>query len=118
MEEKRRSKRLELKVNIQLERVDEPGGLTTVQYVSVDVTDLSRGGIGFTTGQELKEHTYYDTELEIWTKEKIDTVIEIVRAVRREDGIFEYGASFIGMTEAEALKIDIYRLLQESQGKL
>mgnify|MGYP000760257530 FL=1 len=40
MEEKRKNKRLDLDVNVQLERLDEDG-VTTLKFVHVDVTDLS-----------------------------------------------------------------------------
>ena len=39
MEEKRKHKRLDLDVEIQLERLDEEG-VTTLKYVHVDVTDI------------------------------------------------------------------------------
>lgn len=112
MEEKRRSQRLELQVNIQMERIDEEDGITTVKYAKVDVTDLSRNGIGFTARQQLQEHTYYNTEIQIWTKEVINAVIKIVRRQEDADGSsYHYGAEFIGMTDADALKIDIYQML-------
>ena len=46
MEEKRKNKRLDLDVNVQLERLDE-AGVTTLKFVHVDVTDISKSGIGF-----------------------------------------------------------------------
>ena len=46
MEEKRKNKRLDLDVNVQLERLDEDG-VTTLKFVHVDVTDISKSGIGF-----------------------------------------------------------------------
>lgn len=46
MEEKRRHKRLDIDVSVQLERLDEDG-VTTLKYCHVDVTDISRSGIGF-----------------------------------------------------------------------
>lgn len=112
MEEKRRSKRLELDVSIQLERLDEDG-VTTVKYTHVEVTDISRSGIGFKTGQALSIETYYDTKIQIWTKEVVDVVIEIVRCDRDSEGMFHYGCSFIGMTDTDALKIDIYQMFNE-----
>ena len=48
MEEKRKHKRLDLDVSVQLERLDEDG-VTTLKYVHVDVTDISRSGIGFSS---------------------------------------------------------------------
>ena len=46
MEEKRKHKRLDLDVEIQLERLDEEG-VTTLKYVHVDITDISRSGVGY-----------------------------------------------------------------------
>lgn len=112
MEEKRKHKRLDLDVKIQLERLDEEG-VTTLKYVHVDVTDISRSGIGFTCQKELEIGTYYDTRIQIWTKEVVDAVIEIVR---RDDDPAKgkrYGAVFIGMTDTDALKIDIYQIFND-----
>ena len=79
MEEKRKHKRLDIDVSVQLERLDEDG-VTTLKYCHVDVKDISRSGIGFTSKVELANHTYYDTKIQIWTKEIVDAVIEIVRS--------------------------------------
>ena len=111
MEEKRKHKRLDLDVTVELERLDKDG-VTTLKYVHVEITDLSRSGIGFKSNQELEVGTYYDTKLTIWTKEVIDAVIEIVRRKDVENS-FEYGAEFIGMTDTDALKIDIYQIFNE-----
>ena len=113
MQEKRRHKRLELDVNVQLERLDEDG-VTTLKYIHVDVTDLSRSGIGFKARRELETGTFYDAKLQIWTKEVIDVVVQIVRRVNAEDG-YQYGGVFIGMTETDALKIDIYQIFNDEE---
>lgn len=111
MEEKRKHKRLDLDVTIQLERLDEDG-VTTLKYIHVDVTDISRSGVGFKAAQELATGTYYDTKIQIWTKEVVDAVIEIVRCKEVEGG-YQYGAVFIGMTDTDALKIDIYQIFND-----
>lgn len=111
MEEKRKHKRLDLDVRLQLERLDHDG-VTTLKYVHVEVKDLSRGGLGFYTNQKLEKGSYYDTKLQIWTKEVIDAVIEIVRCDEDGEG-YTYGAEFIGMTDTDALKIDIYQMFSE-----
>ena len=110
MEEKRKHKRLDLEVNVQLERLDEEG-VTTLKYV--DVTDISRSGIGFSCNRELEVGSYYDTKIQIWTKEVVDAVIEIVRREDEDGKGFHYGAVFIGMTDTDALKIDIYQLFND-----
>ena len=112
MEEKRRHKRLDLDVSLQLERLDEDG-VTTLKYVHVDVTDISRSGLGFISKQELAIGSFYDTKIQIWTKEVVDAVIEIVRCDRQQDDMNKYGCIFIGMTDVDALKIDIYQIFND-----
>lgn len=112
MEEKRRHKRLELDVSIQLERLDEEG-ITTLKYIHVEVTDISRSGLGFKAKKPLEIGSYYDTKIQIWTKEVVDAVIEIVRVEELEDGTYKYGCVFIGMTDTDSLKIDIYQIFND-----
>ena len=113
MEEKRHHKRLKLDVSIQLERLTEDGA-TTYDYTQVAVTDVSRGGIGFQSSEALEVGAYYNTRIQIWTKEVIDAVIEIVRKQKMEDGTDKYGATFIGMSVTDAVKIDIYQVFREA----
>ena len=40
-------------------------------------------------------------------------MIEIVRREKQEDGSYNYGAVFIGMTDTDALKIDIYQIFND-----
>lgn len=113
MEEKRHHKRLKLDVSIQLERLTEDG-TTTYDYTQVVVTDVSRGGIGFQSDELLEVGGYYNTRIQIWTKEVIDAVIENVRKQKMEDGTDKYGATFIGMSDTDAIKIDIYQVFREA----
>lgn len=111
MEEKRRHKRLDLEVAVQLEKLDEDGG-TTYKFIPVSVTDISRSGLGFKSAKELELGTYYDTKIQIWTKEIVDAVIEIVRRDATDAG-YKYGCAFIGMSDTDALKIDIYQIFND-----
>lgn len=112
MEEKRKHKRLDLDVSIQLERIDQDG-ITTLRFFHVMVHDISRSGISFITDQEMAIGTYYDTKIQIWTKEVIDAVVEIVRSEDMPDGRIKYGCEFIGLSDTDALKIDIYQIFNE-----
>ena len=113
MEEKRRHKRLDLDVSLQLERLDEDG-VTTLKFVHVDVTDISRSGLGFTSKQELAVGSYFDTKIQIWTKDIIEAIINIVRCKEDEEG-YHYGATFVGMIDKDALKIDVYQMFFAEQ---
>lgn len=116
MEEKRKDRRLDLDVTLELSRIDEADGVTTIKLVHVDVFDLSRGGIGFTTKQELNVGSFYDTKLQIWTKDIIEAIVKIARCDKVGDE-YHYGATFVGMIDKDALKIDVYRMFYESEEK-
>lgn len=111
MQEKRKYKRLELKVTIQLESIDY--GQKTARNVEVKVKDISRAGIGFNCSEKLGVDGFYNTMLEIWTKEVIPCVIHIVREASLESGEYNYGGTFVGMSEIDQRKIDIYQLIEE-----
>ncbi|MBQ2705434.1 MAG: PilZ domain-containing protein [Agathobacter sp.] len=115
MEEKRKDRRLDLDVTLELSRIDDADGITTIKLVHVDVLDLSRGGIGFKTKQELNVGSFYDTKLQIWTKDIIEAIVKIVRRNKDEDGYYHYGATFVGMIDKDALKIDVYRMFYENE---
>lgn len=111
-EERRKSKRLPLEVSIQLDKL-EADEIVTLKYLKVDVFDLSRTGIGFTSDKELPVGAFYDTRIQIWTKEIIDAVVQIVRVSPNEKGNNTYGCEFVGMTDTDKLKIDIYQMFNE-----
>lgn len=40
-------------------------------------------------------------------------MVQIVRREELQDGMFKYGGMFIGMTDTDALKIDIYQIFND-----
>lgn len=113
MEERRKSKRLELDVTLKLERLDE-NGVATLKYVHISVQDISKSGIGFRSEQKLEVGSFYNARLQIWTKEVIDTVIKIIRR-DEQDNSYRYGGQFVGMADADALKIEIYQMFSDAE---
>lgn len=113
MEERRRSKRLDLDVSLQMERLDE-GDMTTFKYAHVDVRDISKTGIGFDSKQALEMGSLYNTRIQIWTKEVIEAIVKVVRQEKTENG-YIYGCQFVGMTDTDALKIEIYQMFNEAK---
>ncbi|MDD6307330.1 MAG: PilZ domain-containing protein [Clostridiales bacterium] len=112
MIERRQHKRLQLDVSIRLDPLDE-NGMNTSRYEHVDVTDISRSGLGFKSAKKLDKNLYYDTKIQIWTKEIVDAVIELIWEETLENGIYKYGAVFIGMSDTDAVKIDVYQIFNE-----
>ena len=103
MEEKRKAKRIPLEANLAINRVD--GGKS--ELVPIQIVDVSKSGIGFECARELEMSAVYGIELVLWTKEVINTFINIIRCDKK-DYSFVYGATFVGITEADSCKIDIY----------
>ncbi|HAG70380.1 MAG TPA: PilZ domain-containing protein [Lachnospiraceae bacterium] len=107
MVEKRKAKRIVLNAHVIIKRLDS----RMHERIPVDVTDLSKTGIGFKCSQKLELNSMYEAELVLWTKETINCFINITRADMRDDEAF-YGAAFVGMTEHDACKIDIYDMFE------
>ncbi len=106
MEERRRDKRSNLETKNVLKRLDDS---TNTEY-DIEIIDLSKSGIGFECKEALNIGTVYESFLTIWTKEVIHAFIQVVRIEMKEDeDTYLYGASFVGMPELEASRIDIYQ---------
>ena len=115
MEEKRKHKRLDINVKVEIERIDEDN-ITTVKYMDVEVTNISKTGLAFRMPDvEFEIGTCFDAKIQIWTKETIDTVFKVVRVNELENGVYEYGCIFVGMTDTDALKIEIYQLFNDAE---
>lgn len=110
MEERRKAKRSELLSKIILRRLDN--GKT--EDVKIDVADLSKTGVGFTCDEPLTIGAIYEAYLTIWTREVIHAVVEIVRIEKLKNTI-SYGATFVGMPEMDAFRIETYQTVEESK---
>mgnify|MGYP002857103442 CR=1 FL=1 len=117
MEEKRKDRRLDLESRILAKRVGLEDQLKDEieEEAEIDVKNISKRGIGFTCDQVLKIGSVYECLLTIWTKETIHAFVQVVRSVKQDDTCF-YGGIFIGMTEVDMKRIEIYeRLLERSE---
>lgn len=108
MDERRRNKRLELSSRILIKRL----GQNVAEEVHIDISDVSKTGVGFTCSTRLEVGAVYESFLTIWTSEVLHTFLEVVRISRRGD-IYEYGAIFIGMSEMDASRIETYGTIQD-----
>ena len=113
MVEKRHNQRTDLKSTLMIKRLDTNEG---AKEVTIDITDVSKGGVGFTCTEALEIGAVYESFLEIWTKEVLHAFLEIVRIEKRGDGYF-YGSSFVGLPEMEAQRIGIYQTVSDLNNK-
>lgn len=105
MEEKRRSKRMDIDVRISLRAIDADDDDDSKTY-DVDVINISKGGIAFKCDDDICVNGFYDTQITIWTKEKINAVIHVLR----KSGDNSYGGKFVGMSASDLFKIEVYEL--------
>ena len=112
MEEKRKSLRTELISKLLLKRLDG----SSVEEVGIEVTDVSKSGVGFVSNKALTIGAVYETYLTILTKEVIHAFVEIVR-IEKKDNTFSYGAIFIGMPEMDAARIETYQTVEAENNK-
>lgn len=110
MEEKRRSIRMDIDVQIQLKAVNSDE--TMGKIYNVDVINISRGGMAFRCKDELCVDGFYDTQITIWTKETIHALIRIVR--KADNG--EYGCKFASILPTDLFKIEVYELFNYYDG--
>ena len=111
MEERRKSKRLEMGGKLIMKPL---GGGADAESVTIEVVDCSRHGLGFITDRHLTMGDNYEAYLEIWTKEVLHVFLQIVRGEKKKDEeIFNYGYVFIGMPEAERQRISVYETVQD-----
>lgn len=108
MQEKRRNKRTELASKILLKRLDG----TSFDEVSIEVTDVSKTGVGFVADKALTIGAVYEAYLTIWTKEVLHAFVEIVR-IEKTGAKFNYGGIFIGMPEMDAARIEVYQTVEQ-----
>ncbi|MDE7202943.1 MAG: PilZ domain-containing protein [Lachnospiraceae bacterium] len=108
MEERRRSKRTDLKSKLLAKRLDS----SAQEEIGVDVKNVSKTGIGFYCDEILDIGAVYEAYLTIWTKEVIHAFIEIVRIEKVVD-TYDYGGLFIGMPEFDLQRIDVFNVVND-----
>lgn len=110
MDERRKSKRTELNSKLIIKRLDgaEHG------EVAIEIIDVSKNGIGFNCKEVLNIGAVYESYLTIWTQEVIHAFLQIGR-IELNGNEFSYGASFVGMPEMDAHRIEVYQTMQDNE---
>ncbi len=110
MDERRKSKRTELNSRLLMKRIDGVGHEEAV----IEITDVSKEGIGFYCSERLDIGAVYESFLTIWTQEVIHAFLRIVR-IELKNEEFSYGASFVGMPEMDAARIQVYQTVNDNE---
>ena len=103
MEERRKYRRMELSSRLVIKNLNG-----AEESVPIEVVDVSKKGIGFICENELNKDTVYEAYLTIWMKETIHAFMEIARIEKLDEKRYSYGAIFIGMSEMESMRIEVF----------
>lgn len=103
MEERRKNRRMELDSKLLIKSLND-----NPQEVAIEVTDVSKTGIGFICDTPLTIGTVYEAYLTIWMKERLHIFLEIIRMDKLDENRYNYGAIFIGMPEMDSKRIETY----------
>lgn len=112
--EKRKAERTELESKLIIKQLNGDAGGT--KEVAIEITDVSKAGVGFMCTEKLDIGAIYEGYLTIWTAETIHCFMEIVRIVKKGDS-YDYGAIFIGMSDMETKRIEIYQTVGHLNGE-
>lgn len=97
--EKRRSKRIPIQMQLEVSSLFKQDNVHVKNInAPVEITDISRNGIGFITKSVLPIGFYFNSRLEFEKKdESLNCVVQIVRRKQNDDGTTLYGCEFVGM---------------------
>ena len=88
-QDRRKNKRTDLDSKLVIKRLDGNSG----NEVTINITDISKEGVGFECNEPLQIGEVYEAYLTIWTKEVL--------------------AIFIGMPEMDSARIEVYQTVNE-----
>lgn len=111
MEERRKNRRMELSSRLLIKNLTG----NTQEDVSIEITDLSKTGVGFICNSMLQIGTVYEAFLTIWMKESIHAFLEIVRVEKIADNQYCYGSVFIGMSEMDSKRIEVFDTMENME---
>lgn len=99
MEEKRRYKRLPIHLTLEVSEVFKQDNDTIRDMnAEIEVFDISKAGIGFTTSTYIPEDYYFNATIVFETSEqKILTVVKILHRFELSDNLYRYGCEFTGL---------------------
>lgn len=116
MEEKRRDRRMSLSAKLLIKNMQDASD--KVEEMEIEVQDVSKTGVGFVCDSPLAIGEVYETYLKIWTDEVIHAFLKVVRIEQTKDEKYICGTIFIGLSEIDASRIEVYDLLnRENEGE-
>lgn len=115
MEERRRHKRLPIKLVIDIDKLfKQDNEVISDINEAIEVINISKTGIGFICGDDLPLDYYFNAKIEFNENRFFYCVIKIIRKEEAE-GSNLYGCEFVGLAEFLSNKVDEYEAYLEEQ---
>ena len=100
MLEKRRTKRMEISLELSISSLFRQDNDAIVIDSPIMVTDISKGGIGFSSGDFLPIGYYFNATIQLGSQDsKLYSVVRIIRSsvMDADKPLYHYGCEFVGM---------------------
>ena len=108
MEERRKSKRLPLKLELKISSLFKQNyELIPDINESIAVKDISKTGMGFICRHELPLNYYFDAKIQLTHDKYFYAVLKIVRISKTEEG-YSVGCEFVGLADILSMRVDLY----------
>ena len=110
MEDKRRSKRLKINLNLDISSLFKQDNVR-VDHIDapIEVINISTDGIGFKSKSVLPAGFYFNAKIELGdVSSSLYSVVKIIRQETESDGTYSYGAEFVGMPSVLQYIFDEY----------
>lgn len=108
MSEKRRAKRLPVDITLMVESLFKQDNIRLDSVnETIEVTNLSKTGIGFSSGTELPLDFYFNARITIDDEKYFYSVLKIIRKEKRSDQWY-FGCEFVGLADVLSGCIDDY----------
>lgn len=108
MNERRKHKRVPLKLQLDITSLFKQSNIVIDKVnESIDVSDISKSGLGFTSKHDLPIGYYFDAKIQLTNEKFFYSVLKIIRSHKDNDKYF-IGAEFVGLAEILNKSIDEY----------
>lgn len=99
MAEKRKSDRLKVSMNLELSSLFKQDNVVVKNVnAPIEVVDISRGGIGFQSANDLPIGFYFNSCIQLGSVDaKLYCVVKIIRQESINENLYRYGCEFVGM---------------------
>lgn len=106
MKEKRRAQRVPYDAILTIDEVyNQSDVIKEKREISIEVVDISKGGIGFNAKEELPLNYYFNAKIDLGNQRQFYSVLRIIRKDKLPQG-FVYGCEFTGLADILSLYID------------